>query len=324
MPDVSSTLVSRLLVMPTAGAALLLLAQGLLHFPCWGLIFLAALVAWPIWHYQQEHILFERRAVLERATNEGTRGPGTVYLTILCETGTPPMARIARIVAPGFPHHVTQCGNRRQQTFFTDEDFAEYRYLMASSCQSCGTQVWAYCLMPNHVHLIMVPGEEDGLRRAVGEAHRRYTRTINFRQGWRGHLWQERFHSFVMDEQYLLAAVRYVERSPLRAGLCESVEEWHWSSARVHLRGKDDELVRVRPLLELIPDWRHYLAERDADTLPDRIQLHARTGRPLGSLDFVKQLEVRLRRRLRPRKPGPTPKLRNADTQDFFSGSEKN
>jgi putative transposase len=100
---------------------------------------------------------------------------------------------------------------------------------MASSCEGCGTQVWAYCLMPNPVHLFMVPGEEDGLRCAVAEAHRRYTRMINFRHGWRGRLWQERFHSFVMDARYLLAAVRYVERNPLRAGLCKSVEGWCWS-----------------------------------------------------------------------------------------------
>jgi len=230
------------------------------------------------------------------------------------------MARVARVVAPGFPHHVTQRGNRRQQTFFSDEDFAEYRHLMASSCEGCGTQVWAYCLMPNHVHLIMVPGAEDGLRCAVAEAHRRYTRMINFRQGWRGHLWQERFHSFVMDEQYLFAAVRYVERNPLRAGLCRSVEDWRWSSAQAHLRGQDDQLVRVRPLLEMIPDWLHFLAQPDADRLPEHIHLHSRTGRPLGSAVFVKELEVRLRRSLRPRKPGPKPKPKNADTLDLLSG----
>jgi putative transposase len=234
------------------------------------------------------------------------------------------MARVARVVVPRLPHHVTQRGNRRQQTFFTDEDFAEYRKLMASSCEGCGTQVWAYCLMPNHVHLIMVPDEEDGLRCAVAEAHRRYTRMINFRQGWRGHLWQERFHSFVMDEQHLLAAVRYVERNPLRAGLCRSVEDWRWSSARAHLSEQDDGLVRVRPLLKMIPDWRYFLAQPDANTLSEQIHLHARTGRPLGSEDFVKNLELRLRRTLGPRKPGPKPKPRIADTLDLLSGLDEN
>jgi putative transposase len=195
---------------------------------------------------------------------------------------------------------------------------------MVSSCEGCGTQVWANCSMPNHVHLIMAPGEEDGLRCAVAEAHRRSTRMINFRRGWRGHLWQERFHSFVIDEQYLLATVRYVERNPLRAGLCKSVEDWPWSSARAHLHEQDDGLVSVRPLLELIPDWRHFLAEPDADTLPERIHLHARTGRPLGSEDFVKQLEVRLRRTLRPQKPGPKPRPRIADALDLSSGLDEN
>jgi putative transposase len=130
------------------------------------------------------------------------------------------MSRLPRVVAPGLPHHVTQRANRRQQTFFMDQDYAEYCDLLADFCRRCGTRVLAYRLMPNHVHLIMVPADEFGLRDALGEAHRRYTRMINFRDGWRGHLWQERFHSFVMDEQHLLAAVRYVERNPVRARLC--------------------------------------------------------------------------------------------------------
>jgi len=110
------------------------------------------------------------------------------------------MPRIARVVAPGFPHHITQRGNRRQETFFRDEDYVAYKSLLSEWCQRHGVDIWAYCLMPNHVHMIAVPQDEDGLRLAVGEAHRRYTREINFREGWRGHLWQGRFASFPMDE----------------------------------------------------------------------------------------------------------------------------
>ena len=135
------------------------------------------------------------------------------------------MARLPRIVVPGLPHHVAQRGNRRQKTFFGDEDYAEYRRLLSRSCRACATQVLAYCLMPNHVHLILVPATESGLRDALWEAHRRYTRPINFRQGWRGHLWQERFHSFVMDERHLTAAARYVELNPVRARLCQRPED---------------------------------------------------------------------------------------------------
>jgi len=106
------------------------------------------------------------------------------------------MARIARGVAPGLPHHITQRGNRRQATFFSADDYRAYIALLGEWCRYWHVEVWAYCLMPNHVHLIAVPPTDDGLRRAIGEAHRRYTRRVNFREDWRGHLWQGRFASY--------------------------------------------------------------------------------------------------------------------------------
>jgi putative transposase len=171
------------------------------------------------------------------------------------------MARMARVVVPDFPHHVTQRGNRRQKTFFCEADYQYYIELISESSQQTGTEVWAYCLMPNHVHLVMVPSTEDGLRASLGEAHRRYTRYVNFREGWRGHLWQERFHSFSMDEDYLLATVRYVERNPVAANLCKFPEDWRWSSARAHIKGEDDALVRVRPMLDRVERWGTYLSD---------------------------------------------------------------
>ena len=173
------------------------------------------------------------------------------------------MARIARVVASGYPHHVTQRGNRRQQTFFSEDDYREYLRLMSASCARSGTEVWAYCLMPNHVHLIMVPQHADGLRSAVSEAHRRFTLRINVREGWQGHLWQERFHSFLLDETHLVAAVRYVENNPVRAGLCAHAEDWPWSSARAHLRGEDDGLARVAPMLAVVANWPRVPARSD-------------------------------------------------------------
>ena len=169
------------------------------------------------------------------------------------------MARLARLVIPGLPHHVTQRGNRRQQTFFNDGDYAAYLELMAEWCREEGVEIWSYCLMPNHVHLIAVPKTEDGLRRAIGEAHRRYTRRINFREKWRGYLWQGRFASFIMDEPYLLAAARYVELNPVRAKLVDHARQWPWSSAKAHLSGRDDRLVKVAPLLAMVGDWKAFL-----------------------------------------------------------------
>jgi putative transposase len=118
----------------------------------------------------------------------------------------------------GCPITSRKRGNRRQETFFCDNDYRAYIQFMGEWCTNCGVEVWACCLMPNHVHLIVVPELEESLRRAVGEAHLRQTRMVNFRQRWRGHFWQGRFGSYAMDERYLVAAVRYVELNPVRNG----------------------------------------------------------------------------------------------------------
>ena len=215
------------------------------------------------------------------------------------------MARLARVVIPGMPHHITQRGNRRQPTFFCEEDYAAYVDLMADWCKERGVEVWAYCLMPNHVHLIAVPESEDGLRRAIGEAHRRYTRRVNFREQWRGHLWQGRFASFVMDEPYLLAAARYVELNPVRAGLTDSPSDYRWSSAGAHLKRKDDGLVRVAPLLKIAGNWRRLLTSAVSEEQLKEFREHERTGRVLGDDEFQKRLEKNLGRVLRRQKPGP-------------------
>ncbi len=218
------------------------------------------------------------------------------------------MARLARVVAPGLPHHVTQRGNRRQPVFFSDDDYAAYRTLLAEGCRAAGVALWAYCLMPNHVHLILVPRDADGLRAALAEAHRRYTRHVNFREGWRGYLWQGRFASCPMDERHLLAAARYVELNPVRARLAAAAADWPWSSARAHLAGRDDEAVRVKPLLDLVPDWAAFLAGGLSEAERDAVRAGERTGRPLGSGTFTARLEKRLGRPLARQKPGPKPK----------------
>lgn len=217
------------------------------------------------------------------------------------------MARLARVVVPGIPHHVTQRGNRRQQTFFSDEDYAAYRDQLAESCRQAGVAVWAWCLMPNHVHLILVPEAAGGLRAALADAHRRYSRRINFREGWRGYLWQGRFASVAMDEPHLAAAARYVEMNPVRAGLVRRAEDWRWSSARAHRAGCDDGLVQVAPLLDRFPDWADFLAQPLAEPLLDAIRAGERTGRPLGSDGFIATLETQLGRPLAKQRPGRKP-----------------
>lgn len=215
------------------------------------------------------------------------------------------MARMARLVVPDFPHHVTQRGNRRQKVFFCDSDYSLYKRLLAEACQKSATRILAYCLMPNHVHFVMVPQNADGLRATFGEAHRRYTRFINLRECWQGHLWQERFHSTVMDEAHLIMATRYVELNPVRAGLCTHPWEWPWSSASAHLRGENDSLVEVAPMLARIADWQKYLQTTENEKDRNTLRRHARTGRPLGSTDFIRKLEQLTALDLRPGKRGP-------------------
>lgn len=215
------------------------------------------------------------------------------------------MARIARVVAPGYPHHITQRGNRRQPTFFRHDDYIAYISLMAEWTRKHDVAIWAYCLMPNHVHLIAVPRAEDGLRLAIGEAHRRYTRQVNSREGWTGHLWQGRFASYPMDQRHLLAAVRYVENNPVRAGLAEKAWEYPFSSARAHAEGGDDALVATAPLLEMIPEWKSYLQGEEDQALTEAMKSNERTGRPLGDTDFINSLEESLGRCLSRQKPGP-------------------
>ena len=215
------------------------------------------------------------------------------------------MARLPRLVVPGYPHHVTQRGNRRQNTFFGADDYREYIANIATAKADSGTGIWAWCLMPNHVHLIVVPERLDSLSALFAQSHRKYTRYINFRHGWRGHLWQERFHSCVMDELHLLAAVRYIEMNPVAAGLCQQPEDWPWSSSRAHLAGRDDSLVSVAPMLQRISDWRRYLQTSGTESTLDNLHEHSRTGRPLGDDRFIEQLEQLTRRPLKRRRPGP-------------------
>jgi putative transposase len=215
------------------------------------------------------------------------------------------MARIARIIAPGIPHHITQRGNRRMQTFFCDQDYQEYINLLAQWCRRCNVAVWAYCLMPNHVHIIAVPDSESGLRQAIGETHRRYTCMINVREGWQGHLWQGRFASFPMDERHLLAAVHYVEMNPVRARLAADPLSWRWSSALAHVSGEDDALVIVSPLLDMVGDWREFLATEYGKEELEEVRRKEKTGRPLGEDAFVSKIEQLLDRPLHMQKRGP-------------------
>ena len=162
--------------------------------------------------------------------------------------------------------------------------------------------------MDNHVHLIVVPYEEKSLAQAIGETHKEYTRMINFREGWRGYLWDGRFKSFVLDERYLYAAVRYVERNPVRARIVNKAEDYEWSSARSHVEGSVRGLLSDFYLMGEIEDWRGYLEEAEQEEELTLLRRHGETGCPLGDPARLMKLAFKYGWDLMPKKRGPKPR----------------
>ena len=226
------------------------------------------------------------------------------------------MARLARLVVPHLPHHVVGRGNRRLDVFFSDGDRIAYLDHLREACKRHGVVIWAYCLMSNHVHFVAVPAETDSLARCFSEAHVQYTRRINLREGWKGHLWQARFGSSVLDENHLIAAARYIERNPVRAGIVRDAWEYPWSSAAYHagMTSWDRIVVSDELLRELIGDWKSYLQEDDPEGFLDSVRRDSFVNRPLGDEAFVNDLEKRFQMRLARGKAGRPVKAGKRDS----------
>lgn len=225
------------------------------------------------------------------------------------------MARLPRVVIPGIPHHVTQRGNGRQRTFFEEGDYALYLDLLCAAAERAGTEVWAYCLMPNHVHIVLTPADKTGLAHTFGELHRRYTGYINARRRTTGHLWQGRFGSVAMDEAHFVTALRYVALNPVRARLIARAEDWPWSSTRALFAGEDDHVVTVAPALDRVGDFAAFLGEPFDEALSYAALRKAESvGRPVGSKEWLAAMEARTGLVLAARKRGPRVRL-EGDTQ---------
>ena len=219
--------------------------------------------------------------------------------------------RIARVVAVGAPHHVTQRGNNRQKVFFSAADRGIYLSLLGSHCRRWKLTLLGYCLMPNHVHLVAVPEQAQSLAKAVGRTNYEYAVYLNGRRRRSGHVWQNGFYSTSLSRDHLVAALRYVDLNPVRARLVDKAVSYEWSSAVAHVNGKDATgLLDQKAWQELCPlnDWGEVLAAASPDEKHvERLRQATRTGRPLGSEEFVSALEARLQRTLTRQKPGPMP-----------------
>ena len=200
------------------------------------------------------------------------------------------MPRRARLVVPGFPHHITQRGVRKQRTFFSSTDYKMYLGLLRKIILKSDLSLLTYCLMPNHIHAIAIPRTPDCLAKVFGKVSGQYAQKINKRESWQGHLWQARFYSVVMDERHTFAAIKYVEQNPVRAGLCAKAEQWPWSSAYSQIPPEHD-LIDGKALSDICPS-RQSLGDNDeSPELDDKLRSHTRSGRPFGDDDFVNMLE---------------------------------
>ena len=221
------------------------------------------------------------------------------------------MPRIARIVAPGYPHHVTQRGNNRAPVFFDNEDRQTYLNLLGKYAKKFSLQIWAYCLMDNHIHLLAVPEKENSLSRGVGLTNQVYTQYLNRKLNQSGRIWQNRFYSCIVeDNDYLWTVARYIECNPLKINSVVKAEDYCWSSARAHMTGSEDTLLHEPSWLNSQDRVRYAnFIDQSNDDAEKILRATTCTGRPFGSESFIDSIEYLLNCTLRPKKPGRPKKI---------------
>jgi putative transposase len=230
------------------------------------------------------------------------------------------VGRLARVIAVGVPHHVTQRGNGRRLLLNCDADRRIYFDLLQQNLRLHEVLLIGYCLMSSHVHLIVVPGDVEGLALSMKHTHGRYASYWNVVHNSSGHAWQGRYYSCPLDRQHLWKALRYTELNPVRARLVSEATSWAWSSAATHCAVDPGETLLSTELWQAhwtSTTWRDYLAAGETETELASIRECTHTGRPLGTLEFVHALEEAMERRLIPQKGGrpakATPYVRQAD-----------
>jgi len=214
------------------------------------------------------------------------------------------MPRIARIILPHYPHHITQRGNNRTDVFFDDADKTTYLSLLKGYCEKWTIEIWAYCLMTNHLHILAVPADERALSRCIGRTNLLYTQHVNRKYKRNGRLWQNRFFSTIVDtESYLWAVARYIEQNPVKSTLVTRPEDYPWSSCRVNIGGQGDGLVTEWLDEKGRKAYKIFLMQQDP-VMDQKIRANTSTGRPLGSEGFTMEIENQLCRKILPGKAG--------------------
>lgn len=223
------------------------------------------------------------------------------------------MPRIARVIAIGYTHHITQRGNYKQNIFIDDIDREKYISIIKKESKRYGLKILSYCLMTNHIHLVVVPEKEDSIWKVFKYAHMKYSQYYNKKANNTGHLFQGRFFSCIMDNNHTLACVRYIERNPVRAGIVKKPCSWKWSSAKVHCLMKEPDELGVNRLFEYVEvnqkSWKEFIEMPDNLDDIKRIKKNTRKGRPLGTNEFVERLEKKLNRILKLKPKGRPKKI---------------
>ena len=213
------------------------------------------------------------------------------------------MPRQSRLVLPNVAHHIVQRGNYKRPVFILNSDFKKYCEWFKEYAEKYGVETYAYCLMTNHVHFIVMPKTEDGLAKVFNTLHMRYAQRINKRRSVTGHLWQGRFFSCLLDEAHLYRAIRYVEKNPVRAQLVQNAWDYEWSSANEHVGGGKGPIPLSRSFEMSAQEWKEYLTELD-DEMNHEIRLKTQRGLAIGSEKFVTDVENKLKRSLTCLSPG--------------------
>jgi putative transposase len=198
------------------------------------------------------------------------------------------------------PHHVTQKGNYGGVIFSNDNYREYYLSLVGEYSRRYELALLAYCLLPNHVHFIVIPAQEYSLAKVFNLAHMRYTQYVNKRKKASGHLWQGRFRSCVLDSHCLSDAIKYVERNPARLKLVKKPGEWEWSSAAAHTGERHSVALKdIFPMVSVnASGWSKYINGRDDVDFLNTIRKQTRVGRPVGLSAFITTLESRFGKKL--------------------------
>jgi REP-associated tyrosine transposase len=233
------------------------------------------------------------------------------------------MARQQRLIVPAMPVHIIQRGNDRMSCFRDDADRLVYLALLRQLTRKHECAIHAYCLMTNHMHLLLTPSYADACTELMHGISSRYAHYFNRKHGRTGTLWDGRFRSCLVESaSYVLACYRYIELNPVRAGMVSDPAAYLWSSFAGNAGIRSDLLLTPHPEFRAVSleDYRRLVADGLGEDFIRRIRAATHGGYPLASEEFAAALGAKANRRLHPGRPGRPRQEKSEPDPDLFSG----